>query len=99
MRQRVSAYREAELGVLQFLVTHKGICTVAVWQDFAGVDCIKQRTLERLIRRGDILAPQPGELYLLSEGGHRRLESYRKKSSDPTGKLRFNDRVPFNEGE
>jgi hypothetical protein len=70
---------DEELAVLRFLQSQGGLCTTAVWRQCAKGNRINQRALRRLIQRGHILAPQPGQLYILAEPGYRALRVSEKR--------------------
>ena len=74
----VTRLKEEELEVLQFLQTQGGLCTVGTWREFTAAHGHKDRVLKRLIDRGYIAAPEPGELYILTEAGHRSLKMVQK---------------------
>jgi hypothetical protein len=69
-----------EVAVLQFLHRQGGLCTMAEWKKFAGRERTKHEVLQRLIHRGKILAPGPGELYIISDTGYRSLKMCQKQS-------------------
>jgi hypothetical protein len=77
---RMVPTNQEELAVLRLLQNHGGLCTRAVWREYAKRNRIKQQALQRLIRRGHIVAPQPGQLYILAEPGYRTLRAYEKRS-------------------
>ena len=75
----MATLKAEELAVLQFLQRQGGLCTVAQWKKFVGQERTKHQTLQRLIHRGKILAPGPGELYIISDTGYRSLRLSQKQ--------------------